>query len=204
MAGFNILYGDLISDTTIQEKLELHEQIRPLELDGQHFELLDKVTSFNIRPGGGIVLIYKWDERIPNTYRDNTEYILRTYSMGLRIIQSNKLIFLVELRAPPHYLSAIHQISKVLYSRAKGIRPVTIPSDLMKSIESSDSRMLTGEWCKGVNAKDRSVGVFGVLDERLENGTHNESDVHGEIKTKEKTFTSFLSLSTGFNVFISG
>lgn len=205
MPGFSIYAGDLVSEEELKASLQNYVNTKELIVAGKTIELIDRTSSYHLKENGTISFIYQWDKRIGFQYRGDTIYQTRTFSIFIRIIRNARnMFFLLQIIKDTSHTDVIKELKKIIYNAKKDIKHINISSLAINQIETEDSRITSGEAYRGLSARDKTMVLFGSLNERQDNGSFNGSEMHDIYNSHEKSYAQFLSLSRGCVVYISG
>ena len=203
MPSFCIYAGEPVSEAIIMSLLQNYKNTSTKEIDGEPREFLDKVSHFELRANGDISFVYQWDASVPVEYRDaGTSFVPTTYFCYVKIIRREKLYFFMDHKnnKTPTVAS---KLSIIIYGNKRKILAVRLSSELIKSIEELDSLMVNQVKFDGINARDRTISISGVLSRKLENGTRDYSEVHTIYGDRPKIKTEFVSISKGLKIKIN-
>jgi hypothetical protein len=202
MPGFCIYAGELVEQQRLTEVLKDYESKKTKRAGDRSYELLEKIIYFTVKENKTIQFTYQWDEIRTHNFRGEIQYTIRTYYLNARIVTYNShLYFMVENKR--NAKTVLNKLAKILYKSTERILTAHIVSDVIKDIEIEDSSRVENEWYKKVSSRDMAVGIYGLLDEKQEDGKRGSSEVHNTFKNREKTASIYLSESTGARVYIS-
>ena len=172
---------------------------------GKTIGLIDRVSGYRVKENGIISFIYHYDKRVSFQYRDETIFQTRTFSVFVRIIRTERnLFFLLQIVRGASHPEVLKVLIRLIYKGKKRHKDINISSLAINQIETEDSRITSGEAYSGLSARDKTMVLFGTLNERLDNGSFDGSEIHEIYNTRDKSYTQFLSLTRGCIVYISG
>lgn len=205
MPGFSIYAGDLVSEAELGSSLQKYSNTKELKVAGETIELVDSVSSYHVKDNGVISFIYQYDKRVSFPYRENTIFQTKTFSVFIRIIRTEKhLFFLLQIVQGASHSEVLKELMRIIYKGKKRHKDINISSLAINQIEKEDSRITSGEAYRGLSARDKTMVLFGTLNERLDNGSFNGSEIHEIYNSSDKSYAKFLSLTRGSIVYISG
>jgi len=201
MSGFCIFQSNLLDVSTIKNKLEKFSEEKEIE----EISLKENVNHFEIKTNGTIIFDYLWDNRYSFPYRGETEFVLATKKINVRIIpQSNNLIFLIEKKSDSDIRYVIQKISYILYNDESHIERIELTPNIIRQIEDEDFRLLRGEGLTDVSDRDRTLLLYGSLKIRGEDGNISSSSTHEQFEENSKPYSQFLSMTYSSTVYLSG
>jgi hypothetical protein len=205
MPGFSIFSGDLVSEEALKASLQNYSNTKELTVGDQTIELIDRISSYHLKENRTISFIYHWDKRMGYQYRGETKFQTRTFSIFIRILRNERnMFFLLQIIQGTSHTDVIKELRNIIYKGKKDIKHIDISSLAINQIETEDSRITSGEAYRGLSPRDKTMVLFGSLNERLDNGSFNGSEMHDIYNSHEKSYAQFLSLSRGCVVYISG
>lgn len=201
MSGFSIFMGESLDRKTLKKKLENFLEIK--EIEGT--ELKDNIERFEVKSNGTICFDYKWDRRIPLTFRGETRFGEITSALHVRIVPyKNTLFYLIEKKRDTEIKYVVEKLSQILYENQYMISKIPLTSEIIKEIEDRDSRELRGEALEGLSDRDKSMLLYGTLEIKSDDGTTSPSMMHEMYRGNPKHYSNFVSFSYGTSVYISG